>query len=108
MSGEIDVITLAAAHAVGVVVDVSEPEEYLTGHVPDARLVPLGELTQRTGELAHHQRIHVICASGNRSLQAARSLAAAGYDAVSVIGGTRSWVEAGRPLATGAGRSQHD
>lgn len=103
---EIDVAQLAAARADGaVVVDVREPEEYLAGHVPGARLIPLGELTARVGELPRHGRLHLICASGNRSLQAARWLASAGYDAVSVAGGTKAWAEAGQPILTGARES---
>ncbi|MFJ3937874.1 rhodanese-like domain-containing protein [Streptomyces parvus] len=46
--------------------------------------------------------MYVICASGNRSQWAADRLAAVGVDAVSVAGGTRGWVGAGRPVVTGS------
>lgn len=99
---EIDVKSLAAARADGAtVVDVREPEEYEAGHVPGARLIPLGELAERADELPRNQRVHLICASGNRSLQAARWLSSAGYDAVSVAGGTKAWQDAGQPVIQG-------
>ena len=39
---EIDLDSFATAHAAGgYVIDVREPDEYVDGHVPGARLVPL-------------------------------------------------------------------
>lgn len=100
---ETDVRSLAAARADGaVVVDVREPDEYEAGHVPGARLIPLGELVDRVDELPRTERLHLICASGNRSLLAARWLISSGYDAVSVAGGTLAWMQAGLPVVTGA------
>jgi sulfur-carrier protein adenylyltransferase/sulfurtransferase len=32
-------------------VDVRQPMEYVQGHLPGARLIPLGELRERFGEL---------------------------------------------------------
>jgi rhodanese-related sulfurtransferase len=32
-------------------VDVRQPSEYVRGHLPGARLIPLGELRERAGEL---------------------------------------------------------
>lgn len=65
---EISVEVFAAAHADGAfVVDVREPFEYVGGHVPGARLVPVGQLPSRVRELPRDERVYVICASGNRS-----------------------------------------
>lgn len=103
MVTEIDVHGLAAVRADGaVVVDVREPNEYLAGHVPGARLIPLAALPSRSHELPRGQRIHVVCASGGRSAQAAQWLTGAGWDAVSVAGGTDAWQRAGHPVVTGA------
>jgi rhodanese-related sulfurtransferase len=37
-------------------VDVRSPHEYGRGHLPGARLIPLGELPQRLGELDRTRR----------------------------------------------------
>jgi len=47
------------------------PSEYVAGHVPGAKLVPLGSLPARIGELPRHEPIYVICASGSRGRTAA-------------------------------------
>jgi rhodanese-related sulfurtransferase len=99
---EIDVHELAAGWAGGaIVIDVREPAEYHAGHVPGAWLIPLGELPERVGELAGLGQLLVICASGNRSLTAAKWLGAQGYDALSVSGGTAAWQQAGHPVESG-------
>jgi rhodanese-related sulfurtransferase len=99
---EVDQAAFVAAHAGGaVVIDVREPGEYVTGHVPGAQLIPFGRLPQHLAELPRGQRIYMICASGNRSLAAADFLARAGVDAVSVAGGTGAWQRSGRPVAFG-------
>jgi rhodanese-related sulfurtransferase len=101
-TAEIDIEAFAAAHAAGgFVVDCREPGEYVAGHVPDALLIPLGSLGDRAGELAADHTVYVICASGNRSLQAVRALTEAGHHAVSVAGGTAAWVASGRLVVTG-------
>jgi rhodanese-related sulfurtransferase len=99
---EVDLAVFAAAHTTGaVVIDVREPEEYVAGHVPGARLMPLGRLAQHLAEVPAGQRVYVICASGNRSLVAANLLARAGVDAVSVAGGTGGWQRTGRSVTFG-------
>jgi len=99
---EVDVDTLAEAHAEGaVVLDVRNPDEYEAGHVPGAKLIPLGELGARQDEIPDGDPIYVVCASGGRSLTATKAMVQAGYRAVSVAGGTKAWVETGRPVVTG-------
>lgn len=99
---EVDVHTFAAAHADGaLVIDVREPYEYVSGHVPGARLMPLDVLPLQGRELPAGQPVYVICASGNRSLTAAWWLSGIGVDAWSVAGGTTAWMSAGLPVVTG-------
>jgi sulfur dioxygenase len=66
------------------IVDVREPEEYNgpLGHVPGARLVPLGVLTKRVDELGKEKPIVVVCRSGARSAQATVLLGKAGFERV--------------------------
>ncbi|MER6591079.1 rhodanese-like domain-containing protein [Micromonospora purpureochromogenes] len=100
---EVNLAEFAAAHADGAaVVDVREPFEYVEGHVPGARSVPLGQLPAVVGDLPRNRPVYVICASGNRSLAAAQFLARGGIDARSVSGGTGAWARSGRAVVMGA------
>jgi rhodanese-related sulfurtransferase len=100
---EVSLNAFAAAHAGGaIVIDVREPHEYAEGHVPGARLVPMGRLAQVRSELPRTERVYLICASGNHSLAAAGFLARAGIQALSVAGGTGAWRRAGKPVVRGA------
>jgi rhodanese-related sulfurtransferase len=99
---EVNLPAFAAAHASGaVVIDVREPHEYIAGHVPGARLLPLARLDRARTVLPRSEPIYVICASGNRSKSAADLLTRAGYEAYSVAGGTSAWMHAGHPVAYG-------
>lgn len=99
---EIGVHELAEAQAGGVLIDVREPEEYETVHVPGAVLVPLGQVVERVQEVPRDRPVYVICASGTRSAKAAQWYRSQGIDARNVAGGTTAWVESGKPVARGA------
>jgi rhodanese-related sulfurtransferase len=99
---EVDLVAFATAHSEGaVVIDVREPGEYVSGHVPGARLTPLGRLADHLGDLPRDRCVYVICASGKRSKAAADLLVRAGVDAISVAGGTGGWQRAGNPVTLG-------
>ncbi|HEX6873968.1 MAG TPA: rhodanese-like domain-containing protein [Micromonosporaceae bacterium] len=99
---EVDLGTFVTAHAEGAtVIDVREPYEYVSGHVPGAELLPLGNLPQQAGRLPRTGKVYVICARGNRSLTAADYLATIGVTAYSVAGGTGAWIRAGHPVVRG-------
>jgi rhodanese-related sulfurtransferase len=99
---EVDVEELAAARAEGApVIDVRQPEEYEAAHVPGAKLIPLADVVARVGEVPTDRPVYVICQSGGRSLRAAEYYRSRGVDAYSVAGGTKAWVEAGKPATRG-------
>lgn len=99
---EIDVHELANRLDGGaVVVDVREPQEYVEGHVPSSRLVPLSELAERADEIPDDTTVLVVCKVGGRSARACEYLAGIGRDVVNVAGGTMAWIDAGLPVATG-------
>ena len=99
---EVDLEQFEAAHAAGAtVLDVRNPDEYVAGHVAGAVLIPLGELAARQDEIPKGNPLYVICALGGRSLTATKALVEAGYEAVSVAGGTNGWVERGGAIVTG-------
>ncbi len=85
-----------------LLVDVRMPDEYEEARVPGAVLIPLPELSERAHEVAKGERVYVICASGSRSLAAAEALNNAGWEAVSVAGGTKGWAAEGRPVLSGS------
>lgn len=100
---EVDLDTFAAAHAAGAqVLDVRNPDEYEQAHVPGAVLIPLPELAERQDEIPDGDPLYVICAAGGRSLTAANALARAGYNALSVAGGTNGWIERGGDTVGGS------
>jgi len=75
-----------------VLVDVREPHEWEIVHLDGARLIPLGQLPSRLGELDGHADIVTICHRGARSLRALEILRAAGFGHVrSLKGGIDGW-----------------
>ena len=81
--------------------DVREKDEFVRGHVPGVRLLPMSEIEQRREELPSEGTIYFVCAVGARSGKVAEALRQQGVDAVNVAGGTKAWMEAGRRLVTG-------
>lgn len=91
-----------------VIIDVREPAEFATGHVPGAVNIPRGVLEfeieahpavgcATNAALADRQRaIVVYCRSGGRAALAALSLQQLGFTAVrSMTGGIMAWAAAG-------------
>lgn len=74
-----------------LVLDVRQPEEFRTGHIVSAKLVPLGELNRQMKELPKDREIVCVCATGSRSRSATKMLIRAGYHAVNMKGGMMSW-----------------
>lgn len=84
----------------GVLIDVSEPGEYVAGHAAGAKNVPVGQL-EKPKELPSNKALPILlmCPTGARAGRSAALLRKAGYDkAVAVAGGTAAWREAGLPI----------
>ena len=84
-----------------LLLDVRQPEEYKRGHIPGARLIPLGELEKRIKEIPGNREIICVCRSGNRSRSATNQLIAAGFRASNLKGGMISWSRHGLPVKKG-------
>jgi len=82
----------------GDLVDVREAWEYAQGRVPGARLAPLMTVPGLVPELPTDRPLYLVCATGNRSGQAAEYLSQFGIDAVNVEGGTADWARTGYPV----------
>ncbi len=83
-----------------VLVDVREGDEWRQGHIPQAVGIPRGFLELRVEEKVPDHKTPVIlqCASGTRSLLAARSLRELGYENVyNLTGGFNAWKDRGLP-----------
>jgi sulfur-carrier protein adenylyltransferase/sulfurtransferase len=75
-----------------VLLDVREPHEWEIAAIPGARLIPIGQLPERLGELDGHTEIVTYCHHGARSLRALELLRAAGFGRVrSLAGGIDAW-----------------
>ncbi len=88
-------------HKNAVVLDVRETGEYDAGHVLNSKLIPLGKLKERVGELKKHmdQPIVVVCRSGNRSATACVLLGKQGFAQVyNLAGGVQAWQKNNLPL----------
>ena len=85
------------ANGEGTIVDVRSPEEFMGGNVVGSINIPLQEVPSRMEELkAMKFPLVLCCASGNRSGQAQRYLAAQGLDCVN--GG--SWLDVNYYIST--------
>lgn len=84
-----------------IVIDVRQPDEYRTGHILGAKLIPLNKLNSRMEELPQNREIVCVCASGNRSSSATRMLVKAGFNAINMKGGIASWRQADLPVKKG-------
>ncbi|HKI61148.1 MAG TPA: rhodanese-like domain-containing protein [Mariprofundaceae bacterium] len=96
-------LTAAEKEEACTIIDVRTPEEYIAGHVPSARLLPLSTIMARGHEVPKEGKVYVICQAGGRSAQAAGYLAQQfGHDnLINVAGGTMAWTSAGYPVEKG-------
>ena len=85
------------------VIDVREPHEFAIARIPNTKLIPLGEITQRTGELDPTREVILHCKGGTRSAKAIKALRESGYAGplANLEGGIVAWakdVDPGVPL----------
>lgn len=81
------------------VIDVREPHEWIDGHIPTARLIPLAQFRQNPKAAVSQAALIFVCAAGMRSETAARLAVQSGFKEVyNLTGGTRGWTRAGLAL----------
>ena len=88
-------------HKNALVLDVREESEYKAGHGLNSKLVPLGKLNERIGELEKYRDkpVVVVCRSGARSANACALLGKQGYaECYNLAGGMIAWQKANLPV----------
>ena len=85
--------------------DVREPDEWLTGHAPGAHHVPMMEIPARMAEVPTDVEVVVVCRSGGRSGQVTSYLMGNGWDNVrNLDGGMQRWAASGREVVSESGQ----
>ena len=77
-----------------IILDVREQDEYDSGHIPGAVLLPVGTIDEDTAAEVIPEKestVLVYCRSGNRSKTVASALAELGYTNVYEFGGIKTW-----------------
>lgn len=77
-----------------IILDVREQDEYDSGHIPGAVLLPVGTIDEDTAAAVIPEKdstVLVYCRSGNRSKTASSTLAELGYTNIYEFGGIKTW-----------------
>ena len=77
-----------------IVLDVREQDEFDTGHIPGAVLLPVGTITKDTADAVIPELDSVVlvyCRRGNRSKKASQALVDLGYTGIYEFGGINTW-----------------
>ncbi|MCY4743579.1 rhodanese-like domain-containing protein [Pelomonas sp. UHG3] len=88
----------------GVLIDVSEPEEYAKGHAVGARNIPFGQIEGHK-QLPSNKSLPLVllCPTGARAGRAAGMLRKLGYEKAQVLGGgLKAWRDANLPVEKSA------
>ncbi|HKP68170.1 MAG TPA: rhodanese-like domain-containing protein [Pyrinomonadaceae bacterium] len=74
-------------------IDVRQPEEWAFAKIEGAKLIPLGELLNRMGELDEKRETVLQCKSGMRSARGVEALQRAGFkgELKNLKGGITAW-----------------
>ena len=77
-----------------IILDVREQDEYDSGHIPGAVLLPVGTIDETTAAEVIPEKdstVLVYCRSGNRSKTASSTLSELGYTGIYEFGGINTW-----------------
>ncbi|MGM3306048.1 rhodanese-like domain-containing protein [Anabaena sp. WFMT] len=83
-----------------LLVDVREPSEYKSGHIPNAINIPLRTLTHNLDQIPHDSEVVLYCSSGYRSAMGVMTLHLEGYENVQGFPPSfAGWQAAGEAIA---------
>lgn len=83
-----------------LLIDVREPSEYQSGHIPDAISIPLRTLTQHLDQIPSDRPVIMYCSSGYRSAMGVMTSQLLGYENVRGFPlSFAGWKDAGEKIA---------
>ena len=88
---DLEVVLNDASDQAPLLVDVRTRQEFSRGHIPGAVNIPLDELRSRLEELPKGKKIAAYCQVGQRGYLATRILLQAGFPAVNIGGGYKTY-----------------
>lgn len=74
------------------IVDIRTEDDYKRGSLQNAINIPMAQLKERMAQLPKDKTIYLLCHTGERSVDYVEMLDDAGYDAVNISGGYRSFL----------------
>ena len=74
------------------IVDIRTEDDYKRGSLQNAINIPMAQLKERMNQLPKDKTIYLLCHTGERSVDYVEMLDDAGYDAVNISGGYRSFL----------------
>lgn len=89
---DIDTVLATPAPERPFLLDVRTAQEFSSGHIPGAVNIPVDDLRSRLEELPRHRKIAVYCQVGQRGYLATRILLQAGFSAVNIGGGYKTFL----------------
>lgn len=93
-------LTQKINHEHAVIFDLRSEEQYRHGHIIDAKLQSRASLLANNKLLDKYRTkpIALVCANGMESQKTAAMLLKSGYNAYSLAGGMRAWLDAQLPV----------
>jgi rhodanese-related sulfurtransferase len=81
-----------------VILDVREADEFSQGRAEGAFHIPYSLVDDRLAEVPVDRPVIVVCRSGGRSYEVAKTLATRGYVSMNLAGGMHAWHDEGLPV----------
>ncbi len=78
-----------------LLIDVRSEGEFKSGHIKEAKNIPLDDIAEAADRLKGIGTVYVNCGSGVRSCQATEQLERCGVNVVNVKGGLSAWLREG-------------
>lgn len=96
---QIDQLKSLSKNKNALLVDVREPSEFKSGHIPGAINIPLRTLTQNLDRIPQNRPVILYCTTGYRTAMGVMTLEMLGYHNVSGFPPSiQGWKAAGEPL----------